>query len=77
MPNGYSEAMHIFTKMLKPLFSNLIKQDYVSVTFMDESYLQGSTRVECSSNVKDEIDLLISLGYITHITKSVLESLNS
>ena len=36
MPNGYSEAMRIFTKILKPPFSALRKQGLLSVTFVDD-----------------------------------------
>lgn len=36
MSNAYSETMRIFTKILKPSFSNLRGQGYFSVTFMDD-----------------------------------------
>ena len=51
MPNGYSEAMRVFTKMLKPPFVTLRKQGFISVIFVDDCYLQGSTRGECLENV--------------------------
>ena len=41
--------------------------------FVDGSYLEGSIREECSSNVKETINLLTSLGFIIRTTKSVLE----
>ena len=46
MPNRYSDAMRVFTKMLKPPFATLQKQNFISVIFVDDSYLQGNTRGE-------------------------------
>ena len=43
MPNGYSEAMHIFTKVYKPPFAKLINQGHLSVTFVSDIHLQGNT----------------------------------
>ena len=69
MPNGYSEAIRIFTKILKPSFSVLQKQGLLSVTFVDDSYLQGATKEQCIQNVNTTINLLTSLGF-TIDTKS-------
>ena len=44
IPNGYFDAMRTFTKMLKPPFATLQKQGFISVIFVDDSYLQGNTR---------------------------------
>ena len=46
MPNRYSDAMRVFTKMLKPPFATLQKQNFISVIFVDDSYLQGNTMGE-------------------------------
>ena len=43
MPNGYSDAMQIFTKILKPISEHLRQESYLSVIFVDDSYLQGYT----------------------------------
>ena len=37
MPNGYSDAMRVFTKTLKPPFSTLRKQGFISVIFAGDS----------------------------------------
>ena len=66
MPNGYSDAMRIFTKMFKRPFATLRKQCFISVIFVDDSYLQGSTRVECLENVHKTVSLLASLGFTIH-----------
>ena len=73
MPNGCSDAMRVFTKMLKPPFATLRKQGFISVIFVDDSYLQGSTRGECLENVRKTVSLLASLGFTIHKEKSVLK----
>ena len=57
MPNGYSEAMWMFTKLLKPPFSILRRHGYLSVVFVDDSYLQGHTFSTCEDNVNAPVDL--------------------
>ena len=73
MPNGYSDAMRVFTKMLKPPFATLLKQGFISVIFIDDSYLQERTRGKCLENVHKTVSLLASLGVTIHEEKSVLE----
>ena len=51
MPNGFSEAMRIFTKMLKPLFTTLQKKGHFSITFIDDSYFQGNTKAQCQEKI--------------------------
>ena len=43
MPNGYCDAMRLFTKLLKPVFATLKEQGYESVIYVDDSLLQGET----------------------------------
>ena len=73
MPNGYSDAMRIFTKILKPVFGHLRQEGHLSVIFVDDSYLQGDTEQECMNNIKATVDLLLKLGFIVHEKKSVLK----
>ena len=72
MPNGYAEAMRIFTKILKPPFSYLRGKGLSSVVFVDDRYLQGRTYEECYHNVVETVTLLRSLGFTIHAKKSVL-----
>ena len=44
MPNGYSDAMRIFMKMLKPFFGYQRQQDRLSVLFVNDPYLQKQNR---------------------------------
>ena len=46
MPNGYSDAMTIFTEILKPFFGYLRKQGHPSIVIVDDSYLQADTEQE-------------------------------
>ena len=72
MLNGYSEAMRVFTKLLKPPFSILRSHGYLSVVFVDDSYLQEHTFSTCEDNVNGTVDLLQSLGFTIQPGKSVL-----
>ena len=74
MPNGYSYAMRVFTKMLKQLFAILRKQSFISVVFIDDSYLKRSIRGECLENVYKTVGLLTSLGFTIHKEKSVFRT---
>ena len=70
--NGYSEAIRVFTKLLKPPFFVLRNHDYLSEVFEDDSYLQGHTFSIYEENVNVTVDLLQSLGFTSHPAKSVL-----
>ena len=72
MPNGYKEAMRVFTKLLNPPFFILRSCGYLSVVFIDDSYLHGSTFSMFEDNVNAAVDLLQSLGFTIHPEKSVL-----
>ena len=65
--------MRVFTKFLKPPFAALRKQGFISVIFVDNSYLQGRTRSECLENVHKTVRLLASLAFTIHKERSVLE----
>ena len=43
MPNGYGPAMRAFTKLMKPPFSFLRSEGYLSVIYVDDCYLQGDS----------------------------------
>ena len=73
MSNGYSDAMRVFTKILKPPFAVLRQSGNLSCVYVDDSYLQGGTYSECQQNVHDTNALLQSLGFIIHPDKSVLK----
>ena len=53
LPNGYSAAPRLFTKLLKPIYAKLRSEGYISVAYIDDSYLQGSTYEECLDNINN------------------------
>ena len=64
--------MRVFTKLLKPPFSIVRSQGYLSVVFVDDSYLQGHTFSTCENNANAAVALLEFLGFTIHSEKSVL-----
>ena len=72
MPNGYKDAMRVFTKLMKPVFSNLREKGYMSIIYVDDSLLYGDTFEECLENVIITLESLQELGFIIHSKKSVL-----
>ena len=73
LPNGLACAPRLFTKLLKPAYSTLRKQGFQSVGYIDDSYLQGTTKRECSNNVTAITSLFDNLGLCIHPEKSILE----
>ena len=73
MPNGYSDAMRVFTKVLKPGSSYLREIRYLPFAYLDDYYLQGETFEECLQNFTETVKLLQSLGFTIHLEKSVLK----
>ena len=73
MPNGYGEAMRTFTKLLRVPFGILRSKGYLSVVFVDDTYLQADCRTKCLDNIHATINLLRNLGFTIHADKSILE----
>ena len=72
LPNGLGSAPRIFTKVMKVVFSELRAQGYESVSYIDDCWLQGKDFTSCQENVFKTVQLLQSLGFIIHPTKSTL-----
>ncbi|XP_067682740.1 uncharacterized protein [Haliotis asinina] len=72
LPNGLACAPRRFTKLLKPAYATLRQQGCTVVPYLDDSYLQGDTKVECADNVRRTVTLLQDLGFIIHAEKSKL-----
>ena len=66
MPNGFSDAMHVFTKVFKPVYAYLGQHGYMSVIFVDDLYLQGDTKQEFLQNIETTVSLLVSLHFAIH-----------
>ena len=50
MPNEYSNTLWVFIKILKPVEDKLKQRNHLSVVFVDVSYLQGDTKIDCLGN---------------------------
>ena len=72
MPNGYSQAPYIFTKILKVPFAYLRKNGHSSVVYIDDTYLQGDSPEDCERNIHNTAKLLWDLRFSIHPDKSVL-----
>lgn len=72
MPNGYVDAMRVFTKVLKPVFAYLRERGHSSVIYVDDSLLKGDSYQECLENIEITKQLLEDLGFYVHYDKSVL-----
>lgn len=70
---GLTHSPRVFTKLLKPVFSNLRSKGHISSAYIDDSCLQGSTYSKCKQNIKDTVTLMDSLGLTVQPEKSVLE----
>ena len=72
LPNGLSSAPRIFTKLLKPVYASLHTLGHLNLGYIGDSYLQGDSAEECSSNIKATALLFTRLGFHLHPTKSVI-----
>ena len=71
LPMGLASAPRIFTKIMKPVFSDLRMLGHLNVIYIDDVLLLGNTRVECESNLRDTVKALDDLGFTIHPDKSV------
>ena len=69
MPNKHSDAMRVFTKILKPPCATLRKQGFISVIFIDGFCLQGTTRDEYPVNMHESVSSQERLGFTIHQEK--------
>ena len=72
IPNGYADAMKIFTKILKRPFSLLQKLGYQYAVYVDGTFLIGSIFIECAKNNDATIHILQLLEFTIHPKKSIL-----
>ena len=72
LPNGFSPAVRVFTKVLTPPFKYLRSKEQFSVKDIDDSLLLGEAFEICSKNIWATVALLRELGFTIHQEKSVL-----
>ena len=71
LPNGLASAQCIFAKLLKPVYATIWSMGHLNSGYIDDSYPQGDTSVECHKNVTETITLFTKLGFHIHPEKSV------
>nr|CAI5851674.1 unnamed protein product [Callosobruchus analis] len=72
LPFGVSTAPYTFTKMMKPLIQNLRAHGIITVNYLDDILILGSTKTEYRDNVHTALQLLQSLGFLINLKKSSL-----
>ena len=72
LPNGFSSAVRVFTKVLTTSFKYLRSKGHLSVEYIDDSLLLGETFDICLKNIRTTVAFLRELEFIIHPEKSVL-----
>ena len=72
LPFGLSSAPLLFTKTLKPIFSEFRKQGFQGFGYIDDTFIVAQSVGECEEAVQFLVDLFSSLGFRVHPEKSVL-----
>ena len=72
LSNSLIFAPRLFTKILKPVFAALHKEDHDIMGYLDHSILFGDTYDECKAAILRAANLFQSLGFQVHLEKSSL-----
>ena len=68
---GLSSAPYLFTKVMKPVFSNLRKRGISCTYYLDDSLYINMSSVELVSHTREATILLESLGFKVNVEKSL------
>lgn len=71
--NGYSTGPRVFTKLLKSPWVYLGQNGLTILSYVDDTLLVHTSVDKSLSEVAQTIDLLQSLGFIVHPSKSVID----
>ncbi len=69
---GLACSPRVFSKVLKTVFAVLRRNGHISTAYIDDSCLQGDTYIDCQHNIRETVQLMDSLGFTIHPSKSVL-----
>ena len=72
LPFGLSSAPYVFTKLLKPVVSTLRKLGIRIILYLDDMLIMSRSKEETRRNLATTVELLIALGFIVNLKKSVL-----
>lgn len=70
LPFGLNTAPFVFTKVMKPILSNLRKLGLLSVAYLDDLLLLGESERTCCKNLKITEKLVTTLGFLINNEKS-------
>lgn len=73
MPQGYTDAPRLFTKLTKPLLSLLRLKGYLNSIYIDDILLTSDNKADLDKNVKQTAYLFDEAGFTIHPKKSSLE----
>ena len=73
MPFGLSSAPWLFTKTLKPIFSEFHEAGFEGFGYIDDSFIIAKSKDECRQAVSFLADLFVKLGFRINTEKSVLQ----
>lgn len=73
MPFGLTSAPRIFTKILKPVFSDFRANGHEGFTYLDDSFVIGRSKDQCYRSLHALAQALTDLGFRVHVEKSVFE----
>lgn len=71
-----ASAPRIFTKLVKPILSELRKMGVTCLSYIDDIYIQANSKEECTRGVILASTLFQKLGFLIHPEKSVQEPKN-
>ena len=72
LPFGLSSAPWVFTKLTKPISSTLRRLGIRMILYLDDMLIMSRTQAEASTNLATVMTLLVGLGFIVNLRKSVL-----
>lgn len=69
---GLSLAPRVFTKLLKPVLSELRSRGHQSVMYTDDCNVQAETFDMGLENINDTVNILENLGFVINREKSMM-----
>nr|XP_012232431.1 PREDICTED: uncharacterized protein LOC105678035 [Linepithema humile] len=77
LPFGLASAPYIFTKILRPVAYFLRVKGFSSVIYLDDFLLIAPSYNQCRKNIRATRQLLLSLGFLINVRKSVFSPTRS
>ena len=72
LPQGYRDAVRIFTKVLKPALAKLRAVGHLLVNYIDDTLLMGLSYEDCERSIRESLEIFDKLGYTINVKKSIL-----